>query len=144
VCVCVCVIVRLVCSFLVNHSALALAFLTPHQACLHLTLRGDVSPYVLLNDTSLRGPALYLTRFRKVFRKCWLALSLSTRRLVLFRGSDEQHTIRSITWPEVCQAVPSAYEPVLHVVMVDRTHHIRVADMATQQAWIVAINALFE
>lgn len=114
------------------------------QLYLLLSLRGEVSPYVRLDAFSMRGPALYLTRFRKVFQRCWLALSVTTRRLVLYRGSDEQHAIRSVPWGEVCQAVPSMCEPVLHVVMVDRTHHIRVADMRTQETWISAINALFE
>ncbi len=109
-----------------------------------LALQGCAfSQYVLLTSRTVRGPAQYLTRFRRVFAPCWLSASLVSRRINIYTGSDERHLVRSIRWEELCQAV-GGRDNVLHIVMVDRTHHLRVADADTLTVWITAINSAMD
>lgn len=100
--------------------------------------------HLKMEARSVRGPAQYLTRFLKKFESCWLAASLTSKSITIYRGMDERHVVRSMRWQEVCKAVPSSKEPVFHLVMFDRTHHLRLPDMKTMEAWVAAINAAIE
>ena len=105
-----------------------------------LSLGAILSAYVFLDAYSIRGPLYYLTRFLRKFEQCWAKASLKTKRITLFTGPDEMHVIRSIRWQDLCQAV-AAKEGAFHVVMVDRTHHLRANDASTMQVWVTAINS---
>ena len=107
-----------------------------------MTLQGVVSSNVRMDAMSIRSHAYYLTKIRKKCEPCWLVASIPSRSICIYTGGDERHVIRSLRWADVLQAVPSTRDPVFHIVMVNRTHHIRALDDCSMRMWVCALNSV--
>ncbi len=107
-----------------------------------MVTQGLLSQSVLLDKHAIRGHALYLTRFRKRYEPCWLTASITTRSVCIYTGPDERHAIRSLRWADLIQAVGTSRDCSFHIVMVNRTHHLRALDENGMRLWVCALNSV--